>query len=69
MYVTDPPGGASCVRRPGTPPVVDVITCPGKTIETFPAAAGSALFSVTVTVAPAVTINVGPGSCIEAPVP
>jgi hypothetical protein len=43
---------------------VAVMLNPGKRIDVLPAAAGRLLVSVTVTVSPSVTINVGPGICM-----
>ena len=59
-----PPGAASWVISPATPPVA-VTLKPGKRIEVLPAAAGRLFVSVTVTVWFSVTMSVGPGTCIE----
>jgi hypothetical protein len=47
-HVTRPPGAASCVSRPGTPP--DVVTLkPGKNRGVLPAGSGKLFVRVTVT--------------------
>jgi len=58
-----PPGAASLVSRPVTPPV-DYHLEPGNRIDVLPAAFGRLLVRFTVTVSPSLTINVGPGTCI-----
>src|SRR5215469_7686275 len=63
VYVTVPPGAASWVSRPVTPPVA-VTVKPGNKIEVLPAAVGRLLVSVMLTEAPSVTIIVGSGTCI-----
>ena len=68
-----PSAGASRVTFPTTPPVTEIMSIPGKTIETLgpaigPVAGGGGgivrlFLSVTLTVSPWFTISVGPGNC------
>jgi len=44
--------------------VVEVTLKPGNKIDVLPAAAGRPFCRLTVTVEPAVTISVGPGTCM-----
>src|SRR6266478_3668970 len=63
VYVTVPPGAASCVSRPATPPELATLK-PGNRIDVLPAEAGRPLVSVTLTDCPSVTTSVGPGTCM-----